>query len=562
MVQYKTPGVYVREESNLSPSVVGVSTAIPAFIGVVAKGNETADPFKISSLLDYQTKFGGYVDVDFGGGSNNVVTTDTTSAQSYDPIVSENGTWMVFDADAQEYKETTCPVADEQGNDVNAPMIGEDGYWCVWDIQAEEYVTTQILGKKPAEPAASAAPAEPAACGSIPDNKYTMYDSIRLFYLNGGSDCYIVPLEKEASDEDYLKAIKSLEDIDEVTLLVLPDVNSVQPDMALTIQAEALAHCEKMKDRFAILSVKCTGDLDSDMSTFRGGIGMKGLCYGAAYYPYVKTSWKRDIAFDDVIKTMSNYEDIASQFSDEVVKQSFLKDQTNQADALIAYEKVKKDVRKAYINAHLSEVKGYEEQLAKIQESLSKVPPCGAIAGIYSYVDANKGVWQAPANISISGVSGATMFISDDKQEKMNVHDSGKSINAIRFFSGKGVLVWGARTLDALGSEWRYIPVRRLFNYVEESIQESTAWAVFQPNDSNTWVRIKCQIENFLSNLWSEGAFAGATPDQAFFVQVGLGISMTTQDILDGYLKVNIGLAAVRPAEFIVLTFSHKLQES
>ena len=562
MVQYKTPGVYVREESNLSPSVVGVSTAIPAFIGVVAKGNETADPFKIYSLLDYQTKFGGYVDVDFGDGSNNVDITDTTSAPSYDPKKSENGTWMVFDADAQDFKETTCPVADEQGNEVNAPMIGEDGYWCVWDIQAEEYVATQILGKKPAEPAEPAAPAAPAASGSIPENKYTMYDSIRLFYLNGGSDCYIVPLRKEASHEEYINAIKSLEDIDEVTLLVLPDVNSVQPDMALTIQAEALAHCEKMKDRFAILSVKCTGDLDSDMSTFRGGIGMKGLCYGAAYYPYVKTSWKRDIAFDDVIKTMSNYNKIKELFSDDVVKASYFNDVVETEETLADYEKVKVDVKKAYINAHLSEVEGYEEQLAKIQESLSKVPPCGAIAGIYSYVDANKGVWQAPANISISGVSGATMFISDDKQEKMNVHDSGKSINAIRFFSGKGVLVWGARTLDALGSEWRYIPVRRLFNYVEESIQESTAWAVFQPNDSNTWVRIKCQIENFLSNLWSEGAFAGATPDQAFFVQVGLGISMTSQDILDGYLKVNIGLAAVRPAEFIVLTFSHKLQES
>ena len=204
----------------------------------------------------------------------------------------------------------------------------------------------------------------------------------------------------------------------------------------------------------------------------------------------------------------------------------------------------------------------YSKALAAYQDEASVITPCGAIAGIYCATDNSKGVWQAPANVSIASVSDVTEMISDREQEDMNVDTSaGKSVNAIRFFTGKGILVWGARTLDGNSKEWCYVSVRRLFNYIEESVQKSTAWAVFQPNDSSTWMKIQCQIENFLTSLWREGALAGATPDKAFFVNVGLGVTMTADDIYNGNLIVEIGLAAVRPAEFIILQFSHKVQE-
>ncbi len=145
----------------------------------------------------------------------------------------------------------------------------------------------------------------------------------------------------------------------------------------------------------------------------------------------------------------------------------------------------------------------------------------------------------------------------------MNVDvNAGKSVNAIRSFSGKGILVWGARTLAGNDNEWRYISVRRFFNMVEESIKKSTYWAVFEPNDANTWVKVKGMIENYLTQKWRDGALAGAIPDEAFFVKVGLGLTMTAQDILEGRMNVEIGMAAVRPAEFIILKFSHKMQES
>jgi len=201
--------------------------------------------------------------------------------------------------------------------------------------------------------------------------------------------------------------------------------------------------------------------------------------------------------------------------------------------------------------------------LTKVEEELSEIPPSGAIAGVYAYVDGNRGVWKAPANVSLNGVKGLTETIDFDDQKDLNVDvNAGKSINAIRSFSGKGILVWGARTLAGNDNEWRYISVRRFFNMVEESVKKSTYWAVFEPNDANTWIKVKGMIENYLTQKWRDGALAGATPEEAFFVKVGLGLTMTAQDILEGRMNVEIGMAVVRPAEFIILKFSHKMQES
>jgi len=205
----------------------------------------------------------------------------------------------------------------------------------------------------------------------------------------------------------------------------------------------------------------------------------------------------------------------------------------------------------------------YKTIIQKIDETLSEVPPSGAIAGIYSFIDRTRGVHKAPANVSLSSVQGLTADIDFEGQKDLNVDtNAGKSINAIRSFTGKGILVWGARTLAGNDNEWRYIPVRRFFNMVEESVKKSTYWAVFEPNDANLWVKVKGMIENYLFLKWRDGALAGATPEDAYFVKVGLGLTMTPQDILEGRLNVEIGMAVVRPAEFIILKFSHKMQQS
>ncbi len=200
--------------------------------------------------------------------------------------------------------------------------------------------------------------------------------------------------------------------------------------------------------------------------------------------------------------------------------------------------------------------------LSQIVQSMVLLPPSGAVAGIYAAVDRTRGVWKAPANVSLADVSGVAVKLNDQAQEGLNVTSTGKSVNAIRVFAGKGCLVWGARTLAGNDNEWRYVPVRRFFNMAEESIEKATEPFVFEPNDRGTWVRVRAMIENFLTVQWRQGALAGSVPAQAFFVKVGLGETMTAQDVLEGRMIIEVGMAVVRPAEFIVLRFEHKMQTS
>jgi len=205
----------------------------------------------------------------------------------------------------------------------------------------------------------------------------------------------------------------------------------------------------------------------------------------------------------------------------------------------------------------------FENKLsALLSDQRVTVPPSSAAAGIYALVDRTRGVWKAPANVSLNAIVSPAVKITDKEQEGLNVDPSGKSINAIRSFAGKGILVWGARTLAGNDNEWRYINVRRFYNMAEESIKKATEPFVFEPNDANTWVRVRAMIENFLAVQWRAGALAGATPDDAFFVRVGLGTTMTALDILEGRMNVEVGMAVVRPAEFIILNFSHKMAVS
>ena len=333
------------------------------------------------------------------------------------------------------------------------------------------------------------------------------------------------------------------------------------------------------------------------MSDFRDGVNCapEVLSYGAAYYPYLKTSYTKDIPFDEVMKAVPEPEDpeehkvweeakalltppeesapeTVEEPAPETVEEPAPETveepapETVEEPAAPAEEEpapAKKDYTlELKKTAIIPRVPGYTQTLAALQDQACIIPPSGAIAGLFAATDRRVGVWQAPANVGVSSVKGLCQLLTDNQQDKMNDDPkTAKAINAIRYFKGKGNLVWGSRTLNAGSNEWRYVPVRRLFIYVEQSIKLSTYWAVFQPNDTNTWTKIKCQISNFLNTLWRDGALAGATPEEAYFVEVGKGITMTQDDINKGYLIVRIGLAAVRPAEFIVLEFSHKIQE-
>lgn len=139
---------------------------------------------------------------------------------------------------------------------------------------------------------------------------------------------------------------------------------------------------------------------------------------------------------------------------------------------------------------------------------------------------------------------------------------NGKAVNAIRAFIGKGTLVWGARTLDGNSQDWRYISVRRAMLMIEQSVKIAMEAYVFEPNVSSTWLKAKTSIDNFLTTLWKAGTLVGSSTSEAFETNVGLGVTMTPTDILDGIMRISVKVAISRPAEFIVITFQQKMQES
>lgn len=188
------------------------------------------------------------------------------------------------------------------------------------------------------------------------------------------------------------------------------------------------------------------------------------------------------------------------------------------------------------------------------------MPPSPAIAGIYVRTDATQGVWKAPANVSVFGTIKPAIELDDDDHASLNAPDNGKAINVIRAYPGRGILVYGGRTLAGNDLEWRYVNVRRTFCFIEDSIARAMQDFVFEPNTSQTWIKVKSMIGSFLNTLWKAGALYGDTPDAAYQVIVGEPESMSVQDVLGGIMRVIIKVAVARPAEFIVLQYEHKFE--
>jgi hypothetical protein len=178
------------------------------------------------------------------------------------------------------------------------------------------------------------------------------------------------------------------------------------------------------------------------------------------------------------------------------------------------------------------------------------IPPSGHIAGIYARTDTERGVHKAPANESIRGVVSLQVNIDKSKQEILN----NRGINVIRYFPGRGILVWGARTISK-DPIWKYVNVRRLSIFIEKSIKRSTQWAVFEPNNERLWSRIKAVLTQFLTIVWKDGALIGTTPEEGFFVKCDR-TTMTQSDIDNGRLIVIVGIAPNKPAEFVIFKFT------
>ncbi|MBO4829729.1 MAG: phage tail sheath family protein [Fibrobacter sp.] len=584
---YKTPGVYLVEKDAFPGSVVEVATAVPAFIGYTEKTEYNTNslinkPVRITSFAEYLSIFGGAPSVRYT------------------------------------YKK-------DNSNDAKA-----------------------VLSAKPA---------------------FRLYDSMRIFFQNGGTTCYICSVggytvEKEKPDptdntkkitvienneidqEVLCKGITPFEKEQEPTLMIIPDaVSLADASLCANVHTALLTHCNKMQNRFTILDVFegfTERNLEKDcVADFREKVGTMYLNYGASYYPWVKTNvvssnevsfaiiepekddkgqvtgtpykqladdlkisvlpdltdddYKDLVAanlenfpadlfpiniekdFDAVKKTLDKVvvPDAKPDDPDDVKNKEKIKAQLNN---LCSYLQKNKDLIKIFQrlssfdmtnddpmdlhNQLMAVCPAYVEMVSQMLDELNLMAPSAAMAGVYARVDNSNGVWKAPANVSINGVVSTAVNMTNEEQEDLNVPLNGKAVNAIRYFIGDGIKVWGARTLNGNSLDWRYINVRRTIIMLEESIKQACKAYVFENNTATTWLTMKNMIDNFLNGIWRRGGLAGQTPEDAYEVHVGLGDTMTADDILEGYLRITVKVALIRPAEFIELTFQQLQQKS
>ncbi len=524
----KKPGVYIEEKNAFPGSVIEVATAIPAFIGYTAKafrkGKSLVNiPTRITSLAEYLELFGG----------------------SFSPKFSLTLSAKFIKGDKI--------VSDQDSSEVYSLEIGEDIYLV-----------------------------------TISDNqKLFFYRSIQLFYSNGGGTCYIISVgtyedTKGIKADDLLFGLDKLLKEQEPTLVVIPEAVLLK-QQSYDIYKQVLIHCDKMQNRFAIFDLH-DGDVandeteDNNINRFRKGIGSDNLSYGAVYYPWLNSGIvkKGDVTF----KNLDDSVILSNIFQEPNAKEFLSKSVLPPKDKEEQQRLYKKDKNSNPVNENDLEVfianlehnfhlgliassPSYSELMDEIRSRINRMPAAPAMAGIYTAVDNIKGVWKAPANVSLNSVINPMVDITYDQQENLNVDAvSGISINAIRTFPGVGTLVWGGRTLDGNSLDWQYINVRRTIIMLEQSIKLALRSYVFEPNDANTWITVKSMIVSFLTEKWKQGALAEYSLEDAFDVQVGLGATMTALDILEGKMLVSVKLAIVRPAEFIVVTFQQQMQKS
>ncbi|MFM0742106.1 phage tail sheath subtilisin-like domain-containing protein [Paraburkholderia xenovorans] len=336
---------------------------------------------------------------------------------------------------------------------------------------------------------------------------------VKHYFQNGGGACYVLPLLDPSSATELAAMSAAIESVVDITLLCLAT------GAPTTVYSDLNTLLASNKGYFLIAS-------SSDGATTPGTQADQT----AVYYPDLNTSYCSPRPLDTAI-AVTGYTDAAGKTASTMAQL--------QTVSTGAYS-----VASAAVDTALA-----------VPLRLSSV---AAMAGIYCSTDASRGVWKAPANVTVSGITGVSALVTDDQQGTMN----NAGINVIRNFASRGVVVWGARTLAGTSdgdTSWRYIPVRRLFNSAERDIKKSMQTMVFEPNNAPTWEKVRSAIENYLNSLWKQGALAGATPKDAYFVNIGLNVTMTQDQIDAGQMIATVGMAAVRPAEFIILQFTQNM---
>lgn len=586
MPEYLSPGVYVEEYESGSVPMEGVGTSTAGFVGLAEKGDVIGKPQLVTSFSDYVRIFGGYLsEAKYGdkrylpyavehffinGGSRafvmRVCPADAkcaaTKSDSILKFAAKNpGEWgnrikvtvspvsrvktQVYEVDGNsavvrstdgfnigdvvEFADGKSSVynritAIEEKtitfeNPVNASIVDknlvptkfiksseidvsvkygdvkEDYLFVSLNTESADYICSRMSRSELVTVEVGAAPAAKPAESKDKDKKEAQAPAVSgiaapfeavggkgdaiILQLAGGTDGNI----NAVAASDYIGSdggpgkrtgIQAFIENSDVSLMSVPGVTTPEVQMSL------IAHCENMKNRFAVLDMPKDMKKTDELIEYRD---MFDSSYAAFYHPWI-------------------------QVFDPLSKKNII------------------------------------------------APPSGSILGVYARTDNTVGVHKAPANEVLRACTGLASSYNTAEQDLLNP----KGINLIRSFPGRGIRVWGARTASS-NATWKYVNVRRLFIYLEESIRNNTNWVVFEPNTEALWSRVKRTVEMFLASTWRSGALAGSSPSEAFFVDIGKN-TMTQDDIDNGRLVCVIGVAPVKPAEFVVFKIGQYTSES
>ncbi|RCX11360.1 hypothetical protein DFR58_1256 [Anaerobacterium chartisolvens] len=579
MAEYLSPGVYIEEFDQGGRPIEGVSTSTAGFVGMAERGSIKGVPELVTSFADFKRKFGGYLSkTEYGD-------------YSYLPICVEqffiNGGARCFIMRAAPADAKSASNAGSDGKPAGCISVAAKNPG-VWGNKIRVIISdaskakTQIIDIK-----------EDALTG----NRYIVKNAVGfnegdVVSFSDGQQTIINRVKKVQDDFIQFENNFDIDVIDQKLLpsktvstceinIVIKYEDIVETFENVSLNAVAANFLEKRLAKSELIEAAyipaadateivkpfeqiTDGTADSSTITLAGGTNGQIASADASVFigvdngpgtrsgiqAFLENSLVSIMAVPGVtdpnvqLTLVAHCENLGSRFAVLDIPRDKKK-----VDEVIAH-------RNIFDSNYAALYHPWIEVFDPLDKKSTFIPPSVSVAGIYARSDTSRGVQKAPANEVVRGATGLDCLYNKGEQDILNP----QGVNLIRVFPGQGIRVWGARTCSS-ETNWKYVNVRRLFIFIEESIKANINWAVFEPNDVMLWARVKRSIEVFLINLWRNGALAGSTADEALFVDIGR-TTMTQDDIDNGRLICVIGVAPVKPAEFVIFRITQKVNES
>jgi len=574
MPEYLSPGVYVEEFDSGPTPMQGVSTSVVGFIGLAQKGPVIGSPLLITSVADFNRKFGSYLPTSqfgdyrflahavnhfFGNGGGKAFVmrvAPSDAAPSY--FSSDKNRTIVIEAKSPGVWGNAIYVTFENTNENKTQILKDLGSGkyklkSAFGFDAGDIVILQ--GTKVPQTSTiksvknNVITLDKPLKGEVVDTELVPTITLKTCEINILIECDEIKEEYKNVNFNTLSP-NCINKVLSKSELINIEIEEFGKDSTPPFDYLKSVFKSKEEEEFIKINLSKGNDgtvaklTDADFIGKDDGPGARTGIQAFLDNTDVALLTIPGIVSPNVqLSLVSQCENLGSRFA----ILDMPKDARTTADVLKHRDIVDSDYCAMY------------HPWLRVYDPLDKkdifMPPSGSIAGIYARSDDARGVHKAPANEVVSNCTGLSVYYNGAEQDFLNP----KGVNAIRRFPGAGIRVWGARTASSKPL-WKYINIRRLFIYIEESIKANTNWVVFEPNDSRLWTRVRGTIETFLSGIWTSGALVGSSPDQAFFVDIGEN-TMSKDDIDNGRLICVIGVAPVKPAEFVIFRITQKTAE-